>query len=90
MPAKNAPNAKETIVWLFRQGMQSSLTIAASLAQIGEFSFILAELGVSRGMIPERARYLVLGGAIVSIILNPFVFKVVTRMMREPATAVAA
>jgi predicted Kef-type K+ transport protein len=41
-------------------------------------------------MVPERARDLILGGAIVSIILNPFIFKMVARIIREPATAAAA
>ena len=56
------------IVRLFGYGNSTALTIAASLAQIGEFSFILAGLGVELEMLPERGRDLILAGAILSII----------------------
>lgn len=62
------------IVLLFRHPKATALTIAASLAQIGEFSFILAGLGVDLGMLPERGRDLILAGAILSIMVNPFLF----------------
>jgi CPA2 family monovalent cation:H+ antiporter-2 len=62
------------IVRLFGYSNATALTISASLAQIGEFSFILAGLGVSLGMLPERGRDLVLAGAILSILLNPLFF----------------
>ena len=65
-----------------------ALTIAASLAQIGEFSFILVGLGVSLGVVSEQTRDLVLAGAILSIMLHPLVFALVTRRVREPATPV--
>ena len=48
--------------------------ISASLAQIGEFSFILADLGVALGLLPEEGRDLILAGAIISILLNPLLF----------------
>src|SRR6185369_1520137 len=48
--------------------------IAASLAQIGEFSFILAGLGVALDLLPEQGRDLILAGAILSILLNPLFF----------------
>jgi CPA2 family monovalent cation:H+ antiporter-2 len=51
-----------------------------SLAQIGEFSFILASLGVSLGLLPEEGQSLILAGALISIALNPLVFKAI-----EPA-----
>ena len=54
--------------------MATALTISASLAQIGEFSFILATLGVGLGILPAEGRDLILAGAIISIILNPLVF----------------
>ena len=60
----------------FRHPLSTSFTIAASLAQIGEFSFILAGLGVTLGLLPEAGRDLVLAGAILSIVLNPFIFTV--------------
>jgi CPA2 family monovalent cation:H+ antiporter-2 len=62
------------IVIAFRKTAGTALTISASLAQIGEFSFILAELGVGLGLMPAEGRDLVLAGAIISIILNPLVF----------------
>lgn len=65
------------IVLLFRYPVSTALIISASLAQIGEFSFILAELGVGLGLLPEQGRDLILAGAILSIVLNPLVFRVV-------------
>jgi CPA2 family monovalent cation:H+ antiporter-2 len=65
------------IVLLFRYPIRTALTISASLAQIGEFSFILASLGISLKLLPVEARDLILAGAIVSITLNPFVFNLV-------------
>ncbi|MCL6708138.1 Kef family K(+) transporter [Pseudomonas sp. R2.Fl] len=62
------------IVLLFRKGVATALTISASLAQIGEFSFILAELGVGLDLLPEQGRDFILAGAIISILLNPLVF----------------
>ncbi len=66
------------IVLAFGYPTGTALIISASLAQIGEFSFILAELGVGLGMLPEEGRDLILGGAILSILLNPLVFAAVT------------
>lgn len=54
--------------------------ISASLAQIGEFSFILAELGVGLKLLPEQGRDLILAGAILSILLNPLMFLLVDWM----------
>ncbi|UXM94353.1 Kef family K(+) transporter [Bartonella sp. HY329] len=62
------------IVRLFRRSNGTALTISASLAQIGEFSFILAALGKSLGLIDENVRDLILGGAIISILVNPLIF----------------
>jgi CPA2 family monovalent cation:H+ antiporter-2 len=62
------------IVRVFGYPTSHALTVSASLAQIGEFSFILAGLGVTLGLLPERARDLILAGAIISILLNPVVF----------------
>jgi CPA2 family monovalent cation:H+ antiporter-2 len=55
----------------------TAYTVSASLAQIGEFSFILAGLGVSLGLLPDEGRDLVLAGAIGSILLHPFIFATV-------------
>jgi CPA2 family monovalent cation:H+ antiporter-2 len=62
------------IVLAFRYPVGTALVISASLAQIGEFSFILAELGVGLNLLPEQGRDLILAGAILSIVLNPLVF----------------
>jgi K+:H+ antiporter len=62
------------IVRLFGHPASTAITISASLAQIGEFSFILAGLGVGLALMPERARDLVLAGALLSILLNPLLF----------------
>jgi CPA2 family monovalent cation:H+ antiporter-2 len=65
------------IVRAFGHPNRTALTISASLAQIGEFSFILAGLGTGLGVLPSEGRDLVLAGAIISIFLNPFVFTAV-------------
>lgn len=62
------------IVIAFRYPLATALMISASLAQIGEFSFILAELGVGLKLLPEQGRDLILAGAILSILLNPLMF----------------
>ena len=68
------------IVALLRKPVRVGLTVAAGLAQVGEFSFILATLGLTLGLIPDDAYQLVVAAALVSITLNPFVFRLV-----EPA-----
>ena len=78
------------IVVLFRHPMATALMISASLAQIGEFSFILAELGVALNLLPKAGRDLILAGAIFSIMLNPLVFAGVdwlTARLEMPQTA---
>jgi len=79
------------IVRAFGYPNQSALTIAASLAQIGEFSFILVGRGVSLGALSETARDLVLASAIISILINPILFAlVVRRENRSKAAAIQA
>ncbi|MBB2670555.1 UNVERIFIED_ORG: CPA2 family monovalent cation:H+ antiporter-2 [Rhizobium esperanzae] len=68
------------IVLAFKKPLGTALTISASLGQIGEFSFILAALGVDLGLLPEEGRDLILAGAIISIILNPLLFFLCDRM----------
>jgi monovalent cation:H+ antiporter-2, CPA2 family len=70
------------IVLLFRYPLNTALTVSASLAQIGEFSFILVGLGVSLGLLPTEGQSLILAGAIISIALNPVLFGAI-----EPAQA---
>lgn len=67
------------IVRAFGHPIQTCLTIATALAQIGEFSFILATLGVSLGLMTEEARNLILASALLSIIVNPMLFVVLDR-----------
>lgn len=62
------------IVLLFRRPAGTALTISASLAQIGEFSFILASMGVSLAILPSEGQDLILAGSLISIVLNPVVF----------------
>ena len=71
------------IVRLFRYPPSTALTISASLAQIGEFSFILAGLGVTLALLPDRARDLILAGAILSILLNPIFFVMLDRHLAK-------
>ena len=68
------------IVLVMGYPLSMALFVSASLAQIGEFSFILAGLGVSRGLMPEAGLSLVLAGALLSITLNPLVFAGVDRL----------
>lgn len=62
------------IVLLFRRPVSTALTISASLAQIGEFSFILASMGVALAILPPEGQDLILAGALISIVLNPLTF----------------
>ncbi len=68
------------IVLLFRHTVGVAMTIAASLSQVGEFSFILIGLGLSLGILPEQGRDLVLAAAMLTIILNPFAFALTRRI----------
>ncbi|HUD95611.1 YbaL family putative K(+) efflux transporter [Sphingobium sp.] len=71
------------IVRAFGHPNVTALTIAASLAQIGEFSFILASLGTGLGVLPEDARDLILAGAMASIFLNPILFSMIVREHKQ-------
>jgi CPA2 family monovalent cation:H+ antiporter-2 len=80
------------IVRAFKYPLGTALTIAASLAQIGEFSFILATLGISLGLLSPTGRDLILSGAILSILINPLLFIGLERLkpwlkQREQAAA---
>jgi CPA2 family monovalent cation:H+ antiporter-2 len=65
------------IVQVMGYPLGTALTVSASLAQIGEFSFILAALGISMGLLPPAGRDLILAGALLSVSLNPLAFAVV-------------
>jgi CPA2 family monovalent cation:H+ antiporter-2 len=71
------------IVRLFGYPQSTALTISASLAQIGEFSFILVSLGASLALLPDRGRDLVLAGAIISIMINPVFFAILDRIVAK-------
>jgi CPA2 family monovalent cation:H+ antiporter-2 len=66
--------AAALLVLALRYPLKSALTISASLAQIGEFSFILAAVAVSMAVLPPEAESLIVAGALLSIALNPLVF----------------
>ena len=70
------------LVMAFRYPLNTALTVSASLAQIGEFSFILVGLGASLGLLPPEGQSLVLAGALVSIALNQVVFSGVDPLQR--------
>jgi CPA2 family monovalent cation:H+ antiporter-2 len=78
------------IVRLFGHPTSTALTIAASLAQIGEFSFILAGLGIELTLLPERGRDLILAGAILSILLNPLFFAALDHWLAKAEAKSAA
>jgi CPA2 family monovalent cation:H+ antiporter-2 len=65
------------ITLAFRYPLSTALTVAASLAQIGEFSFILAGLGLSLNLLSTEGMSLILAGALISIALNPLVFSLI-------------
>ena len=80
------------VVRLYGHSPASALTISASLAQIGEFSFILAGLGLSLKILPEQGRDLILAGAIITILINPLLFAaldVILAKREKPAVAMA-
>src|SRR5262249_1141906 len=69
------------LVLAFRYPLNTALTVSAGLAQIGEFSFILARLGVDLGLLPAEGETLVLAGALISIALNPLLFNAIEPML---------
>jgi monovalent cation:H+ antiporter-2, CPA2 family len=69
------PLAALAITWLFRQPLETGLVVAVALAQIGEFSFIVANLGASLGLLTREATNTIIAAAIVSITLNPLLFR---------------
>jgi CPA2 family monovalent cation:H+ antiporter-2 len=77
------PIAAYLVVRLFRQSIATAITIGASLAQIGEFSFVLAGLGMALKILPQEGRDLILAAAIISIMLNPFYFAAITYLKKK-------
>ncbi|RRU02950.1 YbaL family putative K(+) efflux transporter [Stenotrophomonas sp. 278] len=78
------------IVRAFGHPNGTALTISASLAQIGEFAFIIAGLGVSLKILPPTGQALVLAGALISIMLNPVVFGLLDRWLAKHQEATPA
>jgi len=74
--------AAALLVLVLRYPLNTALTVSASLAQIGEFSFILAGLGMSLGVLPAAGQNLILAGALISIALNPLVFSAIEPALR--------
>ena len=74
--------AAMALVLFFRYPINTALTVGASLAQIGEFSFILAALGVSLGLLSLEGQNLILAGALISITLNSFLFSAIEPVQR--------
>lgn len=72
-----------SLVRMFGHSKRTALTISASLAQIGEFAFILAGLGMSMEILSQRGQNLVLAGAILSIMLNPILFTLLERYLAK-------
>jgi CPA2 family monovalent cation:H+ antiporter-2 len=70
------------LVLVLRYPLNTALVVSASLAQIGEFSFILAALGRSLDLLPVLGQNLILAGAIISIALNPLLFKAIEPLQR--------
>ena len=77
--------AAAVIVLAMGRPLDTVLMVSAALAQIGEVSFILAGLGVSLGLLPPEGYNLILAGALLSIILNPFIFQAVDALRADKA-----
>ena len=76
---------------MFGQSREAAATVTAARGQIGEFSFILAGVGLDLNLIPAEARNVILGGAIISIVLNPALFALLDRKTKkEPGPAAEA
>ncbi len=73
------------IVRLLGRPLATALTVAAALAQIGEFSFILAVMGVSLKLLPPEGQSYIVAGALFSIVLNPVLFALVGRFLPRQA-----
>jgi CPA2 family monovalent cation:H+ antiporter-2 len=81
--------AAVVIVRLLGRSLATALTVAAALAQIGEFSFILAVMGVSLKLLPPEGQSYIVAGALFSIVLNPVLFALVGRFLPRQAAAPA-
>ncbi len=71
------------IIRLFRQSRAVGYTVAVSLAQIGEFSFILGGLALTKGLLSEELYNLILAGAMLSIVANAFLFRLLDSAKKQ-------
>jgi len=78
------------IVRALGRSADTAVTVAAALAQIGEFSFILAVMGVSLKLLPPQGQSYIVAGALLSIMLNPLLFTLAARRRSTPLGAAAA
>lgn len=78
------------LMTLFRQGPAAVWTVAAALAQVGEFSLVLAEQGIALGLLPAEGRDLALSAVLLSIALNPLAFMVARRMATRHSVPASA
>jgi monovalent cation:H+ antiporter-2, CPA2 family len=74
-----------SIVLLLRRPLRTALTVAASLAQIGEFSFILAVMGLDLKLLPAEGQSYIVAGALLSITLNPLLFRLLPSQLASSA-----
>jgi CPA2 family monovalent cation:H+ antiporter-2 len=74
--------AAAALVLLLRYPLNTALSVSAALAQIGEFSFILASLGMALRLLPQEGQSLILAGALISIALNPLLFSAIEPLQR--------
>ncbi len=72
------------IIRLFRQSRTVGYTVSVSLAQIGEFSFILSGLALSKGLLSDDLYNLILAGAMLSIVANAFLFRLLDSIKKQP------
>jgi CPA2 family monovalent cation:H+ antiporter-2 len=75
------------MAWALGQPLATALVLGASLAQIGEFAFILGAMGISVGVLPPEGRDLIIAGALISIVANPTLFAIVDRYNARQAAA---
>jgi CPA2 family monovalent cation:H+ antiporter-2 len=75
------------IVLVLRRGLGTALLVSAALAQIGEFSFILAGLGMRLRLLPKNGQDLILAGTLLSIALNPLMFRFSMRLRARSGSA---
>ena len=77
------PATAALVTWLLKYPLRTTLSVAVSLAQVGEFSFMLVTIGRALGVVPPEALDVVVATAIISITLNPLAFKGIEPLIRR-------